>query len=306
MRVLAKPLLGAVLAFAVAGGAAADVPESERPIRIPLHNWTGAQISGALGGQILERMGYNVEYVALAVLAAAAAVADGEVTYTPEIWDNNMGEHWPKLLEAGQAVDMGDVGIDGREGWLYPRHMEEMCPGLPDWDVFLGCAEAFSTAETFPNGRFLDYPSEWQSRAGDLIRKEGLPFDVVPAGSEGSMVAELNSAVERQAPLVMMFWAPHWVLFQHEYGWVDIPDDLVTEYSLQKPRIFKIGWPGIDDEWPVAARFLRNFRIDNRTQELLMGQIDNEGRDLLEVTDEWLDDNPDVWQPMVDAAMAGS
>lgn len=306
MRVLAKPLLGAALAFAMAGGAAADVPESERPIRIPLHNWTGAQISGALGGQILERMGYNVEYVALAALAAAAAVADGEVTYTPEIWDNNMGDRWPKLLEAGQVVDMGDVGIDGREGWLYPRHMEEMCPGLPDWDAFLGCAETFSTAETFPNGRFLDYPSEWQSRAGDLIRKEGLPFDVVPAGSEGSLVAELNSAVERQAPLVMMFWAPHWVLFQHEYGWVDIPDDLVTEYSLQKPRIFKIGWPGIDDEWPVAARFLRNFRIDNKTQELLMGQIDNEGRDLLEVTDEWLDDNPDVWQPMVDAAMAGS
>ena len=306
MRVLAKPLLGAALAFAMAGGAAADVPESERPIRIPLHNWTGAQISGALGGQILERMGYNVEYVALAALAAAAAVADGEVTYTPEIWDNNMGDRWPKLLEAGQVVDMGDVGIDGREGWLYPRHMEEMCPGLPDWGAFLGCAETFSTAETFPSGRFLDYPSEWQSRAGDLIRKEGLPFDVVPAGSEGSLVAELNSAVERQAPLVMMFWAPHWVLFQHEYGWVDIPDDLVTEYSLQKPRIFKIGWPGIDDEWPVAARFLRNFMIDNKTQELLMGQIDNEGRDLLEVTDEWLDDNPDVWQPMVDAAMAGS
>lgn len=306
MRMLAKPLLGVALAFAVAGGAAAEVPESERPIRIPLHNWTGAQISGALGGQILERMGYNVEYVALAVLAAPAAVADGEVTYTPEIWDNNMGDQWPKLLEAGQAVDMGDVGIDGREGWLYPKHMEEMCPGLPDWDAFLGCAETFSTAETFPNGRFLDYPSEWQSRAGDLIRKEGLPFDVVPAGSEGSLVAELNSAVERQAPLVMMFWAPHWVLFQHEYGWVDIPDDLVTEYSLQKPRIFKIGWPGIDDEWPVAARFLRNFKIDNKTQELLMGQIDNEGRDLLEVTAEWLDDNPDVWQPMVDAAMSGS
>ncbi len=306
MKILAKPLLGAALAFAIAGGAAADVPESERPIRIPLHNWTGAQISGALGGQILERMGYNVEYVALAVLAAAAAVADGEITYTPEIWDNNLGEQWPKLLDAGEAVDLGTVGIDGREGWLYPKHMEEMCPGLPDWDAFLGCAEVFSSTETFPNGRFLDYPSEWQSRAGDLIRSESLPFDVVPAGSEGALVAELNSAVERKAPLVMMFWAPHWVLFQHEYGWIDIPDDLVAQYSLQKPRIFKGAWPGIDEEWPVAARFLRNFKIDNKTQELLMGQIDNEGRDLMEVTAEWLDGNQEVWQPMVDAAMAGS
>ena len=37
-----------------------------------------------------------------------------------------------------------------------------------------------------------------------------------------------------------------------------------------------------------------------------MDLIDNQGRELMEVTAEWLDDNKDVWQPMVDAAMAGS
>ena len=126
-------------------------------------------------------------------------MADGEITYSPEFWDNNAGDVYPVLIEEGKLIDIGDSGLDGREGWLYPRHVEEQCPGLPDRNAFLDCYEIFATAETMPNGRYLDYPHEWRSRGGDLVREEGLPFDVVPAGSEGAMIAELNSAVDRKA-----------------------------------------------------------------------------------------------------------
>ncbi len=306
MTMIHRSLLAAGLAAFLVLPVRADVPESDRAIVVPMHNWTGATITSAVSGQILERMGYNVEYVAIAALSAAQGIADGEVTYSGELWDNNLGDLYPRLIEEGALVDMGSLGLDAREGWLYPRHVEEECPGLPAWEAFLDCYEIFATSETFPNGRYLDYPSEWQSRGGDLVREEGLPFDVVPAGSEGAMIAELNSAVERRAPLVMMFWAPHWVLSHHETGWVDMPEDLVNKYSLQKPRIFKVAWPGIHDEWPAAARLIEAFTLDNRSQEIMMDQIDNQGRDLMEVTGEWLDSNTDVWQPMVDAALAGS
>ncbi|MCY4607704.1 MAG: ABC transporter substrate-binding protein [bacterium] len=295
---------GAALLFTVPAGA--DVPESERPIIVPLHNWTGAQISSTVSGEILRRMGYNVEYVAISALAAPQGIADGEITYSPEMWSNNLGDVYPVMIENGDIVDIGDLGLDAREGWLYPLYVEEECPGLPAWEAFLDCHELFATTETIPNGRFLDYPSEWRSRAGDLIREQELPFDVVPAGSEGTMIAELNSAVDREAPLVMMFWAPHWVLSVHETGWIDIPEDLVNQYSLHKPRIFKVAWPGTHDEWPVAARFLESFTLANGPQEVMMDLIDNQQQDLIEVTNRWLDDNVDVWQPMVDAAMAGS
>jgi glycine betaine/proline transport system substrate-binding protein len=303
---LARALAGAALVLGLGGTAVADVPESTDPIIIPLNNWTGETINAAIAGQILQRLGYNVEYVAIGAIAMAPAVAEGEITYAPELWDNNLGEYWPALIAEDKIVDLGDVGIDAREGWLYPKHVEEDCPGLPAWDAFLACAELFATPDTMPNGRYLDYPAEWQSRGGDLVREEGLPFDVVPAGSEGALVAELNSAIERKAPLVMMFWAPHWSLLTVEYGWIDMPEDLVNKYSLQKPRVFKAGWPGMFDKWPVAARFIQNFTVDNATQELLMGQVDNDGMDLMEATGAWIDANPGVWQPMVDKAMEGS
>ena len=303
---LARALAGAALVLGLGGPAVADVPESTDPIVIPLNNWTGETIDAAIAGQILQRLGYNVEYVAIGAIAMAPAVAEGEITYAPELWDNNLGDYWPALIAENKIVDLGDVGIDAREGWLYPKHVEADCPGLPAWDAFLACAELFATPDTMPNGRYLDYPAEWQSRGGDLVREEGLPFEVVPAGSEGALVAELNSAIERQAPLVMMFWAPHWALLKVDYGWIDMPEDLVNKYSLQKPRVFKAGWPGMFDKWPVAARFIQNFTVDNATQELLMGQVDNDGMDLMEATGAWIDANPGVWQPMVDKAMEGS
>jgi len=298
---------GAALALGLAGAATADVPESDDSIVFGINEWTGQHISAHVMGNILARMGYNVEYVTAAVFPMAHAIADGEIHVGAEIWDNNLGEFFPVMLEDGRVEDGGEVGIDGREGWVYPKHMEEQCPGLPSWDAFIGCAEMFGTAETFPNGRFVDYPADWGSRAGDLIESEGLPFDVIPAGSEGALVAELSPATDRDGALVMMFWAPHWSLFQYDVGWVDIPDDLAQEYSLVPPRVLKVIWPGIKDKWPTAYHFITNFRIDNAMQEELMGKIDNEGQDLVTVVDEWVENNQGHWQPYVDDAMnAGS
>ena len=299
-------LAGLGLVFLVAGAPAAkaqSVPESTDPIVLSIHEWTGQHISAYVAGHILERMGYNVEYVTAAVLPSATAVADGNITATLELWDNNLGDYYPGLIEQGKIEHLGDIGLDAREGWLYPKHVEEQCPGLPAWDAFLGCAELFGTAETFPKGRFVEYPADWSDRATQLIKSEGLNFEAVPAGSEGALIAELKSSIQRKSPLVMMFWAPHWVLSTIETGWVDIPQDLVEKGSMQKPLVFKVVWPGMKDKWPAAYRFLKVYKLNNPIQEALMDLIDNQGQDAVEVTLKWVDENESYWKPFVDKAM---
>jgi glycine betaine/proline transport system substrate-binding protein len=303
--VLGSILTAAAIAFAAGttGAKAQDIPESPDPIKLALAEWTGQHITTYIAGQILEKMGYNVEYVTAAYLPSATAIADGNITGSLEVWDNNLGEFFPKLIEGGQIEDIGDTGLDAREGWLYPKHVEELCPGLPAWDAFLSCAEVFAVPETFPKGRFLEYPADWGDRATQLIVSEDLPFEAVPAGSEGALVAELNASIQKKSPLVMMFWAPHWVLSTTDVGWVDMPQDLVEKASMQKPRTFKVVWPGTKDKWPHAYKFLQAFQITNDVQEPLMDLIDNQGQDALEVTKRWVEDNQDVWQPFVDQAM---
>ena len=295
-------LLGGI-AMMTAGAVQADVPESEDPIIIGINEWTGQHITAYIAGHILEKMGYHVEYTTAAVFPMATALADGNITLGLELWDNNMGQWFPELLENGKVEDLGAVGLDAREGWLYPKHVAELCPGLPDWEAFLGCTEVFSTAETFPDGRFLEYPADWGDRSTQLIAGEGLPFQAIPAGSEGALVAEFKAAVDKESALVMMFWAPHWLLFEHESGWVDMPGDLVIKGSLQKPRVFKTGWPGMKDKWPVAYKFIVAYELNNGIQEYLMARIDRDGEDVVKATREWVEANQDYWQPIVDKAM---
>ena len=173
---------------------------------------------------------------------------------------------------------------------------------MPDWDAFLGCAQMFGTAETFPDGRFVEYPADWSNRATQLIEGEGLSFAAVPAGSEGALVAELNASVQKKSALVMMFWAPHWALQKVDTGWIDIPQDLVDKYSLRKPVVMKVVWPGTKDKWPAAYRFLQAYQVDNDVQEILMDQIDNQGQDAIEVTKKWVEENESYWKPFVDQA----
>ena len=134
-RGLAGVALGAFLAAGIVAPAQADVPESDDAIIIAINEWTGQHISAHVVGNILSRMGYNVEYVTAAVLPMATAIADGDIHYGSELWDNNLGEYFPSLLADGSVADMGDVGIDGREGWVYPIHLEQDCPG----NVYVYC-----------------------------------------------------------------------------------------------------------------------------------------------------------------------
>ena len=281
-----------------------NIPESDEPIKLAVYEWTGQHIATYIAGHILEDMGYNIEYVTAGTFPSAYGLADGNLTATMEIWDNNMGEVWPKMLDEGKIENIGALGLDAREGWLYPVHVKEACPGLPSWDALQKCSDIFANAETFPKGRFVEYPADWGARATELINSEGLEFETIPAGSEGALVAELKAAVTKKQPLLMMFWAPHWSLAEVETEWVDIPNNLLDKYSLQIPTVIKGAWPGTKDKWPTAYKFMKIYQLNNQIQQVLMNQIDNQGQDPLVATKAWVDENKDYWQPMVDQAIS--
>ena len=114
-------------------------------------------------------------------------------------------------------------GIVGQEGWFYPKYIEAKCPGLPEWEALKSCGELFSTAETAPKGRVVDYPEEWTPDSAKWIEALGLPLQPVPAGGEGALVTEIKSAFARKEPVMVMFWQPHWALLEYDMGVVKFP-----------------------------------------------------------------------------------
>ncbi len=302
-------------AIFASGGAivAADVPENDDPIKVILNDWTGQHVSTNIAGELLKKMGYTIEYVSAGALPQHAGLAQGNLHFQAEVWTNNIGDLYPKAVEAGDIVVLGELGLEPREGWVYPPYMEEKCPGLPDYRALYECAQAFASAESFPKGRLITYPADWGTRSRDIVASLDLPFETVAGGSEGAMMAELQSAYATNDPILMMMWQPHWVFAHLDINWVEWnpTEEKCIEENQQKDtacgfeqaRVVKVVWHGFEDKWPAAYKMLSLFKQTNTEQNAAILEVDNKKRDLDEVVSEWLANNESKWQAWIDEAM---
>ncbi len=300
------------------GAMAAELGDVDDPIKLAINEWTGQHVATRIGGRMLEEAGYNVEYVSAGYMSMFDAMADGDLHAALEIWTSNVSERFGQLEAEGKVVDISGLGLAAREGFAYPAHVAEICPGLPAWEALAACAGQFATAETLPMGRLLDYPAEWGTPGADRIAGLELPFKAVPAGSEGALVTEIRASVEKGSPLVVVFWQPHWAVSAFDLNWVALPEGTAECYDdpawgpnpnatadcdFIPTRIFKAGWAGMKDKWPAAYEILEGYMLATEDQQPLMGAIDVDGRPLEEVVDEWMAANESKWKPVVEAAI---
>ena len=333
MQIVIKKLAGAaataVLAIALflpLSAKAAELPESDDPIRLGFIGASSTDATVHVAGEILKRMGYNVELVSVGYTTQIEALQDGSLTAAFEIWEFTGADLLARALASGNVDMLGEIGIDPIEGLMYPAYVEELCPGLPDWKALQDCAQVFAAPETMPKGRIVDYPADWGNDF-NLWRIEGFGlidnYVVVQAGSEGTLIAEVKSAVARKAPILIVFWTPHWlhgegldlkfVKFGPAYedacgedpSWGPFPDR-IWDCDWYSGWVRKLAWKGAQDKWPVAYNFIREFHISNDFYATMARKIDQEGGDLEEVSQAWVDENEAMWRPWVDAAMAGS
>jgi glycine betaine/proline transport system substrate-binding protein len=145
-RILTTSALTGVLAVAALGPMPAAAQDSQDPIRLTLHDWTGQLITTQIMGEVLQRAGLNVEYVQADYLAQFAGLKTGDLAVAMEIWETTGREAMDEAIASGQVVNLGETGMQAIEEWWYPLYMKEACPGLPDWNALLepACAEALS------------------------------------------------------------------------------------------------------------------------------------------------------------------
>ena len=306
-KTLALVKLGLAAMLAVPGHAwAAGLGAKDEPIKLAMLEWTGSHVSTHIAGQLLVKLGYGVEYVTAGNFPQFSGLSDGSLSASVEVWMNNVGDIYPKSLEEKKIENIGPLNLETREGWVYPKYMEQICPGLPDWTALQkpDCLQALATPETAPNGRFLDYPSDWGSRAATIIADNSLQLTAVPSGSEGALVAELASAAAAKKPLIMMFWGPHFALAETEVGWVNMPPckENTNEHCITPPDVAKITWSGFGQKWPAAYAFLKALEVNAVDQQKMMLRVDKNGEDLDKVVAEWIDQNEAVWKPWIEAA----
>jgi glycine betaine/proline transport system substrate-binding protein len=295
------------IALGLATDAAAQpLGDTNTPIKIAINEWTGQNLTAHIAGTLLEKLGYKVEYVTAGTLPQFTGIASGVISVSPEVWPSNLGDVYPKAKAEGKLQEIGELGLDSRDGWIYTADTKAVCPGLPDWTALKNpaCVQALATPDSFPNGRLLDYPADWGSVSGVELKNFDIPFTPVPAGSEGSMVAELQSAVANQKPLLMRFWAPHWVLAQTPVEWLKMPPCDPTDLSscIVAPPVLKVVWSGFEQKWPAGFAMMKSLQVHAEDQQKLIYAVDKEGKTLDQAVAQWMEERQSDWQGWVKAA----
>jgi glycine betaine/proline transport system substrate-binding protein len=303
----------AFMAGAAAIGPAFAEAESQDPIKITLHDWTGQFITSKIMGEVLKNAGYNVEYVQADYLAQFAGLKTGDLTLAMEIWATTGQEALDEGVASGKVENLGETGMVAKEEWWFPEYMKEKCPGLPNWEALKepACAEAFAIAETAPKGRYLGGPVTWGGFDEERVEALDLPFEVVHAGTDAALFAELESAYQRQDPIVLWIYSPHWAPAKYKGEWVEFPayeaacytdpawgsnPDATHDCGKPTGPIWKAGWVGIKDKWPGAYKAIKNFNVSSDEMNAMVGEVDLDGKEVDAVVADWMTKNEDRWK----------
>ena len=309
-------LLAAGALAALISASPASAQDSSDPIKITINDWTGQFISAHIMGEVLKQAGNPVEYVVADYLAQFAGLETGDLDLAMEIWATTGQEALEAAVATGNVENLGETGMLAKEEWWFPEYMKERCPGLPNWEALKddACAEAFSVPETAPKGRYLAGPVTWGGFDEERVAALDLPFEVVHAGTDAALFAELESAYQRQAPIMLWIYAPHWAPIKYKGEWIEFPKYEPPCYTdpswgvnpndthdCGKPfgPIWKAGWVGIKDKWPHAYNVIKAFHIENDEMGAMITEVDLDGKTVDDVVAEWMKANEARWKQWI-------
>ena len=318
LKTVQKTATCAIILMLVFGGirgavAQTGVPESKTPVKIVMMGYSGDNIIMFIYGELIKKLGYNVEYTPADYIGQFAGVGAGDLHIASPGWDTTAKSVLAEAFASGNVLNMGNIGIAVNEDWWYPLYVKEYCPGLPDWEALLepDCVEALSVVETEPKARFLSGPLEWGGTDRERIVALGLDFEVINAGSDGALSADLVAAIKRKQPIVAWSWEPYWVpaLYPGEFvKWPKYDDACYTDpswgvnsnmtHDCGRPNghMWKAAWADGEKVWPKAYEVWRKFTLDAKTAGELVFQSDVEGMAPKSVAQKWISENQSIWE----------
>ncbi len=308
-------LLSGLLLLITACGGAEPAAEPSEPaaakpdITLVANPWPASELNVAVAKLLIEQqLGNVVEVVSLDENIQWDALAQGNADASLEVWPSGHGERMAQYIdEQGVVENGGPLGPLGLIGWYVPDYVIQANPELATWEGFQNpeLAALFATAETGANGRFLAGDPSWVQYDADIINNLGLNLEVVTAGSEEALLAEVSSAVARQAPVLFYFYAPHAIFNRFDLTQVELPaysDDCYANAdsggvacAYPADELFKIFSARLAEKDTAVYTLLSNMNYDNDAQVVMLAAVED-GQSVEQAAQAWLDANEDIWR----------
>ena len=303
-----------------AGGGSSSVPDnSGTTIKLAVNPWEGSAANAAIAQILLEnKLGYTVKTSNIDEYAQFPALANGTLDATLEVWPSGHGADYQKYIQGKNGVvDAGKLGVIGQIGWWIPTYMVTEHPELATWEGLKTDAALFKTSESGSAGQILDGDPSFVTYDQPIATNLGLNLKVVYGGSEDAELAALKSAYQKKGPILMYFWKPQWAQKQYDLTNIQLPpvssqcQQIVTtgknadQYNCAYPEddLYKAFNDQLQTKAPAAYAFLVAMSYTNDDQDSIALDIHN-GMTAQQAAQKWIDANPTVWQPWVDAGLA--
>lgn len=294
--------------LAVTVAACGDGTDGAEPtINLVINPWTASALNAHVAAQIIEsELGNPVELVNIDENTMFTGLSDGTLDAVLEIWPSGVTADLQSYFDDGSVVNIGELGTIGKIGWFVPRYVVEMFPSLATWEGFQDpeVAEAFATAETGSLGRFLGTDPSYAQYDEAIIENLDLPFTVVFSGSEPATVAELDTRVEFEEPIVLYWWTPTAAVATYDLVNVPLPaysdecyaDPALIDCDYPEDVLFKAASAALAEKDPDVYAFLEAFTLTTDDQLSMLPPVELDGMDPADVAAEWISANESTWR----------
>jgi glycine betaine/proline transport system substrate-binding protein len=265
--------------------------------------WSAATLTNAILAEVVAQhpeLGVGeIERTGLGPAPAWAGAQRGDIDLLTEV---ALPNQQPLADQAANRISLVHETYGGAsQGWFVPTYATQ--PGQPL--AGLTSVTQLNDYADALGGRLVDADPSWVTTEQNAKRLAGygLTLEQVTS-SEAAQLAELRRAYERQQPILVYLYHPHWVFAEFEMTQLEEP-------TAFQPDCFTTGdgacampdyaaWTAastdLQQEAPNFHAMLQRFELPLADVESMLRDVDVEGEAAEDVAKRWVDANPEAVQ----------
>ncbi|WP_026702924.1 glycine betaine ABC transporter substrate-binding protein [Salibacterium aidingense] len=261
-----------------------EAETEEKPeLVLGLTNWTSTVPPTEIVKAILEEMGYPIEVEEANIGAIYAAQAEGDIDIYMDSWYPQQTQYLEEYSDSIEQLE--PIYEDANAGMVVPEYMED----INDVEDLVG-NESMVNNEVIA----IEDGDPAMDELQELIDAYDLDLELVNS-SEGAMISAAKASTDQEEPILLYGWRPHSMF--NELGLKILTNEEHPEYfsgSSVHPLVYK----DVEERVPEVYEFLEELTISIPDMEEMIIKIDG-GEDPEEVAQEWIDDNRDRLDEMI-------
>lgn len=255
---------------------------AKKEIKLAYVAWDSEIASTNVVKEVLEsKLGYKVEMLQVDAGPMWTGIADGSADAMVAAWLPTTHQSYVEETE-GKVEDLGPNLEGTKLGLVVPSYMEINSIEELAADSAVGDSVDFTITGIEP-GAGIMMSSE------KVLEEYGLKdkWNLLESSSS-AMAQTLKNAYEKQEPIIVTGWTPHWMFAKMDLKYLEDPKGV---YGADE-QIHTVVRNGLKDAQPEAYAFLDKFNWTPDDMAAVMIQIE-EGSSPEEAAKEWVEANAD-------------